>query len=88
MTPHNEANIGDFAKTVIMPGDPLRAKYIADKAELLGLKGIYRFSTNDECIKKLQKILKRGDCILLKASNKMKFGEISKWLQGESLWKN
>ena len=30
MTPHNEANIGDFAKTVIMPGDPLRAKYIAE----------------------------------------------------------
>ena len=29
-TPHNEANIGDIAKTVIMPGDPLRAKYIAD----------------------------------------------------------
>lgn len=29
-TPHNEANIGDFAKTVIMPGDPLRAKYIVE----------------------------------------------------------
>lgn len=29
-TPHNEANLGDIAKTVIMPGDPLRAKYIAD----------------------------------------------------------
>ena len=29
-TPHNEANIGDYAKTVIMPGDPLRAKYIAE----------------------------------------------------------
>ena len=29
-TPHNEANIGDIAKTVIMPGDPLRAKYIAE----------------------------------------------------------
>lgn len=29
-TPHNEANTGDFAKTVIMPGDPLRAKYIAE----------------------------------------------------------
>ena len=24
-TPHNEANKGDFAKTVLMPGDPLRA---------------------------------------------------------------
>lgn len=30
-TPHNEANIGDIAKTVIMPGDPLRAKHIAEK---------------------------------------------------------
>ena len=29
-TPHNDANKGDFAKTVIMPGDPLRAKYIAE----------------------------------------------------------
>ena len=30
MTPHNEAKIEDIAKTVIMPGDPLRAKYIAE----------------------------------------------------------
>lgn len=29
-TPHNTAKVGDIAKTVIMPGDPLRAKYIAD----------------------------------------------------------
>ena len=29
-TAHNTANKGDFAKTVIMPGDPLRAKYIAE----------------------------------------------------------
>ena len=29
-TPHNEAKLGDIAKTVIMPGDPLRAKYIAE----------------------------------------------------------
>ena len=29
-TPHNGAHIGDIAKTVLMPGDPLRAKYIAD----------------------------------------------------------
>ena len=28
-TPHNEAKLGEIAKTVIMPGDPLRAKYIA-----------------------------------------------------------
>ncbi len=29
-TPHNEAKKGDIAKTVIMPGDPLRAKYIVE----------------------------------------------------------
>lgn len=29
-TPHNMANIGDIAKVVLMPGDPLRAKYIAE----------------------------------------------------------
>jgi len=29
-TPHNEAKYGDIAKTVLMPGDPLRAKYIAE----------------------------------------------------------
>lgn len=30
MTPHNEAKKEDIAKIVLMPGDPLRAKYIAD----------------------------------------------------------
>lgn len=30
MTPHNNAKCGDFAKTVLMPGDPLRAKHIAE----------------------------------------------------------
>lgn len=30
MTPHNEAKIEDIAENVIMPGDPLRAKYIAE----------------------------------------------------------
>ncbi|MDI9508948.1 MAG: purine-nucleoside phosphorylase [Bacillota bacterium] len=29
-TPHNNANTKDIAKTVLMPGDPLRAKFIAD----------------------------------------------------------
>ena len=29
-TPHNSANINDIAKTVLMPGDPLRAKFIAE----------------------------------------------------------
>ena len=30
MTPHIEAKKEDIAKTVLMPGDPLRAKYIAE----------------------------------------------------------
>lgn len=30
MTPHNEAKKENIAKIVLMPGDPLRAKYIAD----------------------------------------------------------
>ena len=30
-TPHNSANIGDIAETVLMCGDPLRIKYIAEK---------------------------------------------------------
>ncbi|HKM28772.1 MAG TPA: purine-nucleoside phosphorylase [Anaerovoracaceae bacterium] len=29
-TPHIEAKKGDFAETVLMPGDPLRAKFIAE----------------------------------------------------------
>lgn len=29
-TPHNNANKGDIAKTVLMPGDPLRARFIAE----------------------------------------------------------
>jgi purine-nucleoside phosphorylase len=29
-TPHNEALQGAFAKTVLMPGDPLRARFIAE----------------------------------------------------------
>jgi len=30
-TPHISAQPGDFADTVLMPGDPLRAEYIAEK---------------------------------------------------------
>lgn len=30
-TPHNSAAKGSIAKTVLMPGDPLRAKFIAEK---------------------------------------------------------
>lgn len=53
MTPHNKANVGDFAKTVLMPGDPLRARYCAenfmensrlvtDVRNVLGYTGTYK----------------------------------------------
>ena len=29
-TAHNAAKEGEIAKTVLLPGDPLRAKFIAD----------------------------------------------------------
>lgn len=48
-TTHNQANIGDIAKTVIMPGDPLRAKKIAqeflDDYKLVNqARGIYAYT--------------------------------------------
>lgn len=50
-TPHNEANLGDIAKTVIMPGDPLRAKYIAenflsDYKLVNSVRGVYAYTGN------------------------------------------
>ena len=30
-TPHNAANSGDIAQTVLLPGDPLRAKVISER---------------------------------------------------------
>lgn len=52
-TAHNSAKAGDFAKTVLMPGDPLRAKYIAETylenprqvnavRNMFGYTGIYK----------------------------------------------
>lgn len=52
-TPHNGAKMGDIAKTVLMPGDPLRAKFIADTyldnvecfntvRNMLGFTGTYK----------------------------------------------
>lgn len=55
-TPHNAAKPGDIAKTVLMPGDPLRAKFIADNflenpvcfntvRNMLGYTGTYKGKT-------------------------------------------
>lgn len=52
-TPHNAAKKGDIAKTVLMPGDPLRAKFIAENylenpvcfntvRNMLGYTGTYK----------------------------------------------
>ncbi len=52
-TPHNSAKKGDIAKTVLMPGDPLRAKFIAENyledpvcyntvRSMLGYTGLYK----------------------------------------------
>ena len=48
-TPHITAKQGDFAETVLMPGDPLRAKFIAvtflENAELVNnVRGIHGYS--------------------------------------------
>mgnify|MGYP000068562212 CR=1 FL=1 len=48
-TPHNAAEKGDFAKTVLMPGDPLRAKFIADTflqdvRQVTGVRGMLGFT--------------------------------------------
>jgi len=64
------------------------SKNIAKQAEMLGVKAVYHLQTNEECIKKLHEIIEKQDCILLKASNAMNFGEISNFLKGDNLWKN
>ena len=48
-TPHNNANFGEIAKNVIMPGDPNRAKLIAEKylenyKLVSSVRGIYAFT--------------------------------------------
>ena len=53
MTPHNRAKVGEIAKTVLMPGDPNRAKFCAenyfdsprlvtDVRGILGYTGTYK----------------------------------------------
>lgn len=53
MSAHNEAKMGEIAETILLPGDPLRAKYIADNfledvvcynqvRNMLGFTGTYK----------------------------------------------
>ncbi|MCL2236293.1 MAG: purine-nucleoside phosphorylase [Defluviitaleaceae bacterium] len=49
MTPHIETRAGEIAKTVLMPGDPLRAKFIAtnfleDARQFNGVRGMLGFT--------------------------------------------
>ena len=49
LTPHNNANKGDIAETVLLPGDPLRAKFIAenfleDAVEYNTVRGMYGYT--------------------------------------------
>jgi len=49
MTPHINANAGDFAETVLFPGDPLRAKFIAetfldDAVEVTNVRNMFGFT--------------------------------------------
>ncbi len=55
-TPHNRAVKGDIAKTVLMPGDPLRAKYIAknfleDAVLYNDVRGMYGYTGGYKGIK-------------------------------------
>jgi len=48
-TPHIGANKNDFAQTVLMPGDPLRAQYIAenfldDARQVTGVRNMFGFT--------------------------------------------
>lgn len=50
-TPHNSAELGDIAKTVLMPGDPLRAEYIAktyleDIVQFNKVRNMYGYTGN------------------------------------------
>lgn len=48
-TPHINAELGDFAETVLMPGDPLRAKHIAenfldDARQVTAVRNMYGYT--------------------------------------------
>ena len=46
MTPHNEAKVGQIAETILLPGDPKRAQFIAET-----------FFENPECVNQVRGML-------------------------------
>lgn len=66
------------------------SKYIISKAEEKGMKeeNIYYFENREEILELLEKIAKKGDVILFKASNGMKFFELANRIESEEFWTN
>ena len=66
------------------------SKYIISKAEEKGMKkeNIYYFENREEILELIEKIAKRGDIILFKASNGMKFFELANRIESEEFWTN
>lgn len=55
-TPHINAEMGDFADVVLMPGDPLRAKHIAetfleDVREVNNVRGMLGFTGTTKAVR-------------------------------------
>ena len=63
---------------------------IQGKAEEKGMKkeNIYYFENREEILELLEKIAKKGDIILFKASNGMKFFELANRIESEEFWTN
>ena len=77
-TPHISAEMGDFAKTVLMPGDPLRAKFIADTflqdvRQVTGVRGMLGFTGTYEG--RPISVMGSGMGILLRAVQLLRRGE-------------
>lgn len=85
-TPHNEAEKGEVAKRVLMPGDPLRAKYIAEHflkdavcfntvRNMLGYTGTYK----GEKISVMEAVWEfhQSESILMNCTTNMKWKKLS-----------
>ena len=64
------------------------SKYIASKAKKEGMEEekIYYLENKEQILKLLKDIAKKGDIILFKASNGMKFFELANSVEEESFW--